>query len=94
MGNEPARTRTFSTKSTNSDSSSSTHAPFRATTFLWASRNNNNHGLLDTPTLSPAATTASSKDEQAVDEYLEFLDRRYRYVNCLPARLYMLGFIT
>lgn len=79
VGNELARTRTCSTKSTNSDVSTSSH--WVATTFLSASRNwNNNHGLLDTSTSSPAAAAASSKDEQAVDEYLEFLDRRYRYV--------------
>lgn len=83
IGNELARIRTFSTKSTNSDLSTSSR--WGATTFLSASRNwNNNHGLLDKPTSSPAAAAASSKDEQAVDEYLEFLDRRYRYgVNVL-----------
>lgn len=98
IGNEPVRTRTFGTKSTYSDSSTSSRPA--TTTILSASRNRNmNHDLLDAPTSSPASSTgdnASSKDEQAVDEYLEFLDRRYRYVCmlcpllCLPARFYLL----
>ena len=87
IGNEPVRTRSVGTKSTYSDP----HTSSRSTaTLLSASRNRNlDHSLLGSPTSSPA----SSKDEQAVDEYLEFLDRRYRYVKCVArnvlARLYM-----
>lgn len=72
IGNEPARTRTYGTKSTYSDPISSSH---RGVTLRSAYRNRNmDHIFLDAPTSSPAL----SKDEQAVDEYLEFLDRRYR----------------
>ena len=69
------------TKCTNSDFSTGVRSASRTIdhTVSSSSSSSSSSSLDEVPTVSP--TSESIKDEQAVDEYLEFLDRRYRYVH-------------
>ena len=66
------------TKCTNSDFSTGLRSASRTIDHT-VSSSSSSSSLDEVPTVSP--TSESIKDEQAVDEYLEFLDRRYRYVH-------------
>ena len=68
----------FRTKCTNSDFSTGVRSASRTIDHT-VSSSSSSSSLDEVPTVSP--TSESIKDEQAVDEYLEFLDRRYRYVH-------------
>ena len=68
----------FRTKCTNSDFSTGRLSASRTIDHT-VSSSSSSSSLDEVPTVSP--TSESIKDEQAVDEYLEFLDRRYRYVH-------------